>query len=138
CGLISTPKAAAVWVSSSRVAWGLPRNPNTKVWLNVAPFSGEVRWTKRVVRPASAAVVVKLSRMAWATCGTVVIGTPLAGRHYGGCRNPIMPQALPRCGRLDVNGACGSRHPTGSGHSSRWKEYSRGVAHCHKGVVNVP
>ena len=77
------PKAAAVWGSSSRVAWGLPRNPNTKVWLNVAPFSGEVRWTKRVARPASAAVVVNISRMARATCGMVVLGKLLACRPYG-------------------------------------------------------
>jgi hypothetical protein len=36
--------------------------------------------------------------MAWATCGMVVIGKLLAGRHYGVCRNPIMPQELPGCG----------------------------------------
>ena len=62
-----------------------------KVWLNVAPLSGEVRWTKRVARPASAAVVVKISRIARATCGMVVIGKLLACKHYGGCSNPIMP-----------------------------------------------
>ena len=59
-------------------------------WAIVWP-SGEVRWTKRVARPASAAVVVKISRMARATCGMVVIGKLLVGRHYGVCRNPIMP-----------------------------------------------
>src|SRR4029450_2889917 len=42
-------------------------------------------------RPASAAGVVKISRMARATCGMVVIGKLLACRHYGVCRNPIMP-----------------------------------------------
>jgi hypothetical protein len=39
----------------------------------VAPLSGEVRWTKRVARPASAAVAVKISRIVRATCGIVVI-----------------------------------------------------------------
>src|SRR6266436_2381797 len=50
------------------------RKLNTKVWLKVTPPRGDVRWTKRVVRAASSAMVVKISRMAWATCGIVVIG----------------------------------------------------------------
>ena len=46
-------------------------------------LSGEVRWTKRVARPAAAAVVVKISRLARATCGMVVLGKLLACRPYG-------------------------------------------------------
>jgi hypothetical protein len=73
-GLIATPKVAAVWVSSSKEAWGWPRKPQTKVWVNVAPPSGEVRWTNRVVRAAFSAMVVKISRMVRATGGMVVMG----------------------------------------------------------------
>jgi BASS family bile acid:Na+ symporter len=44
------------------------------VSVNVAPPSGEVRWTNRVARAACSAVVVKTSHMARATCGMVVMG----------------------------------------------------------------
>src|SRR6516164_2718642 len=44
-----------IWVSQKH---------SCATWLNVAPLSGEARWTTRVARPASAAVVVTISRIA--------------------------------------------------------------------------
>lgn len=91
CGLMATPHVAAVWVSASTVARGLPLPPHTKGWLTVPPLRGEVRGTHRVLRPAVTAVVVTISRIVRATGGRVVLGKLLVGRHDGVCRSPLMP-----------------------------------------------
>lgn len=77
---MATPKAAAVWLSSSSEAAGLRRKTKTTVWLKMAPLRGERRRKNRVVRDAASATMVNISRMAWATWGSVVIGeAPLKG-----------------------------------------------------------
>ena len=70
--MTGTPLVASVWVNSSRDAYGLPKKPKPKVWLKVAPPSGDVRWTNCVAFAAASAVVVKTSRIARATYGMVV------------------------------------------------------------------
>jgi hypothetical protein len=77
-GPLTRAPALGIVVQNIRCGW--LRNPNTSVWLNVAPPSRDCRWTKCVVRAALSAVVVKISRMARATCGMVAIGeTPFEG-----------------------------------------------------------
>ena len=50
CGVIATPRAAAVWQSWSSVASGWASQPNTSVWTKVTPVKALTRCTPPVAR----------------------------------------------------------------------------------------
>lgn len=77
-----TPTVAALWLTSSQVGMGEAMQAKTQACTKLAPVSLEARWTKPVLRANALAVVVRISRMAVATCAIVSIGE-LLGDHHG-------------------------------------------------------
>src|SRR5687767_13277768 len=84
-----TPRAAAIWVSSCRLARGLASQPKTRVWTRVAPENARKRWTQPLRRAACSATSVNRERVLSAMLAILVIGT-LLGRSVVD-RPPTLP-----------------------------------------------